>query len=93
MSRKEFLRDRLYDLKKTNRRFIDKRLHFQPIPSKTWSSWSSNLREKYRQGKKEKAQLMRDNARQKIFFSSNLKHDNRLRKKLIKTHPELINKD
>ena len=92
-SRKELLRDRLYDLNKTNRRFMDKRLHFQPIPSKTWSSWSSNLREKYRQGKKEKAQLMRDNARQKIFFSSNLTHDNRLRKKLIKTHPELINKD
>ena len=67
-SRKELLRDRLYDVKKTNRRFMDKRLHFQPIPSKTWSSWSANLREKYRQAKREKAQLMREYARQKYSF-------------------------
>ena len=84
MSRKELLIRRLYDLKTKNRRFMDKRLHFQPIPSRTWSSWSANLREKYRQGKREKAQLMRDYARQKIFFSSNLNQDNRWRKKLIK---------
>ena len=82
-SRKELLRDRLYDLKK-NRRFMDKKLHFQPIPSRAWSSWSASLREKYRQGKKEKAQLMRDYARQKIFFSSNPKQDKCLSKKLIK---------
>ena len=81
MSRKELLRDRLYDLKKKNRLFMDKRLHFQPIPSRTWSSSSANLREKYRQGKREKAQLMRDYARQKIFFSSNPDQVNRLRKK------------
>ena len=59
-SRKTLLRDRLYDLKKTNRRFMDKKMQFQPIPSKTWSSWSASLREKYRQAKREKAQLMRD---------------------------------
>ena len=53
MSTKALLIKRLYDLKKTNRRFMDKRLHFQPIPSRAWSSWSANLREKYRQGKKE----------------------------------------
>ena len=82
-SRKELLRDRLYDLKKKNLRFMDKRLHFQPIPSSSWSSWSANLREKYRQGKKEKAQLMRDYARQKIFFSSNPNQVNRLRKRLL----------
>ena len=83
-SRKELLRDRLYDLKKKNRRFIDKKLQFQSIPSKTWSSWSASLREKYRQGKKEKAQLMRDYARQKIFFSSNPNQVNRLSKRLMK---------
>ena len=82
-SRKELLRDRLYDLKKKNRRFMDKRLHFQPIHSSSWASWSANLREKYRQGKKEKAQLMRDYARQKIFFSSNPNQVNRLRKRLL----------
>ena len=37
-SRKELLRDRLYDLKKKNRRSMDKRLHFQPIPSSSWAS-------------------------------------------------------
>ena len=58
-SRKTLLRDRLYDLKKKNRRFMDKKMQFQPIPSKTWSSWSPSLREKYRQAKREKAQLMR----------------------------------
>ena len=63
---------------------MDKRLHFQPIPSSSWASWSASLREKYRQGKKEKAQLMRDYARQKKFFSSNLNQDNRLRKKINK---------
>ena len=84
MSRKELLRDRLYDLKKKNRRFMDKKLHFQPIPSRVWSSWSANLREKYRQAKREKAQLMRDYARQKIFFSSNPNQVNRLSKRLIK---------
>ena len=94
MSRKALLVKRLYDLKKTNRRFMDTRLQFQPIPSKTCSSWSANLREKYRQAKREKAQLMRDYARQKMFFSSNPNQVNRLSKrlikKLIKTHPELI---
>ena len=34
-SRKALLIKRLYDLKVTNRRFMDKRLHFQPIPSRT----------------------------------------------------------
>ena len=82
--RKTLLVKRLYDLKKTNRGFMDKKMQFQPIPSKTWSSWSASLREKYRQGKKEKAQLMRDYARQKMFFSSNPKQDKCLSKKLIK---------
>ena len=68
MSRKALLIKRLYDLKKTNRRFMDKKLHFQPIPSRTWTSWSANLREKYRQAKREKAQLMRDYARQNYSF-------------------------
>ena len=63
-SRKELLRDSLYDLKKKYGRFIDKRLQFQPIPSSSWASWSASLREKYRQGKREKAQLMRDYAGQ-----------------------------
>ena len=63
---------------------MDKKLQFQPIPSKTWSSWSANLREKYRQVKMEKAQLMRDYARQKMFFSSNPNQVNRLSKRLIK---------
>ena len=84
MSRKALLIKRLYDLKRTNRRFMDKRLHFQPIPSRTWSSWSASLREKYRQGKKEKAQLMRDYARQNIFFSSNPNQVNRRSKRLIR---------
>ena len=84
MSRKALLVKRLYDLKKTNRRFMDKKLQYQPIPSKTWSSWSANLREKYRQAKREKAQLMRDYARQKMFFSSNPNQVNRLSKRLIK---------
>ena len=84
MSRKAMLVKRLYDLKKTNRCFMDKKLQFQPIPSKTWSSWSANLREKYRQAKREKAQLMRDYARQKMFFSSNPNQVNRLSKRLIK---------
>ena len=83
LSRKALLIKRLYDLKKTNRRFMDKRLQFQPIPSKTWSSWSSNLREKYRQAKREKAQLMRDFGRQKIFFSSNPIQTERMKKRLI----------
>ena len=82
-SRKELLRERLYDLKKKNRRFMDKKLQFQPIPSNTWSSWSSNLREKYRQAKREKAQLMRDYARQKMFFSSNPIQTERMTKRLI----------
>ena len=43
---------------------MDKRLQFQPIPSSSWASWSASLREKYRQGKREKAQLMRDYAGQ-----------------------------
>ena len=43
-----------------------------------------NLREKYRQAKREKAQLMRDYARQKMFFSSNPNQVNRLSKILIK---------
>ena len=47
-SKKELLIRRLYDLKKKNSRFMDKRLYFQPIPSRTWSSWSANLREKNR---------------------------------------------
>ena len=70
MSRKALLIKRLYDLKMTNRRFMDKRLHFQPIPSRAWSSWSANFREKYKQAKREKAQLMRDYAGQMfiIFF-------------------------
>ena len=84
MSIKALLIKRLYDLKKTNRRFKDKKLHFQPIPSRAWSSWSANFREKYRQAKREKAQMMRDYARQKIFFSSNPNQVNRLSKRLIK---------
>ena len=40
---------------------MDKKLQFQPIRSR---SWSASLREKYRQEKKEKAQLMRDYAGQ-----------------------------
>ena len=83
LSRKALLIKRLYDLKKTNRRFMDKKLQFQPIPSKTWSSWSANLRENYRQAKREKAQLMRDYARQKIFFSSNPIQTERMKKRLI----------
>ena len=35
LSRKALLIKNLYDLKKKNRRFMDKRLQFQPIPSKT----------------------------------------------------------
>ena len=84
LSRKALLVKRLYDLKKTNRGFMDKKLQFQLIPSKTWSSWSSNLREKYRQAKREKAQLVRNYARQKMFFSSNPNQVNRLSKRLIK---------
>ena len=84
MSRKALLVKRLYDLKKTNRRFMDKKLQFRPIPSKTWLSWSANLREKYRQAKREKAQLMHDYARQKMFFSSNPNQVNCLSKRLIK---------
>ena len=76
MSRKDLLRERLYDLKKKNRRFMEKKLQFQPIPSKTWSSWSANLREKYRQGKKEKAQLMCDYARQKYSLHQILNKTN-----------------
>ena len=52
-SRKQLLRDRLYDLKKKYGRFMDKRLQFQPIPSSSLASWSASLREKYRQGKSE----------------------------------------
>ena len=37
-SRKELLRDRLYDLKKKYGRFMDKRLLFQPIPSSSSAS-------------------------------------------------------
>ena len=71
LSRKALLIKNLYDLKKTNRRFLDKkRLQFQPIPSKTWSSWSASLREKYRQAKRDKAQLMHNLGRENIFFSS-----------------------
>ena len=47
-SRKQLLRDRLYDLKRKYGRFMDKSLQFQPDPS--WS-WSACLRKKYRQGK------------------------------------------
>ena len=43
---------------------MDKRLQFQPIPSSSWASWFASLREKYRQGKRERAQLMRDYAGQ-----------------------------
>ena len=53
LSRKALLIKNLYDLKKTNRRFLDKKMQFQPIPSKTWSSWSASLREKYRQAKRD----------------------------------------
>ena len=71
LSRKALLIKNLYDLKKKNRRFMDKkRLQFQPIPSKTWSSWSEGLREKYRQAKRDKAQLMHNLGRENIFFSS-----------------------
>ena len=83
-SRKTLLRDRLYDLKKTNRRFMDKkRMQFQPIPSKTWSSWSASLREKYRQAKRDKAQLMHNLGRENIFFSSSPFQTERIKKRLI----------
>ena len=59
-SRKELLRDRLYDLKKKYVRFLDKILQFQPIPSCSWASWSASLRENIDKGKKKKTQLIRD---------------------------------
>ena len=83
MSRKALLIKNLYDLKKKNRRFMDKRLQFQPIPSKTWSSWSASLREKYRQAKRDKAQLMHNLGREKIFFSSSPIQTERMKKRLI----------
>ena len=83
MSRKALLIKNLYDLKKKNRRFMDKRLQFQPIPSKTWSSWSASLREKYRQAKRDKSQLMHNLGREKIFFSSSPIQTERMKKRLI----------
>ena len=83
MSRKALLIKNLYDLKKKNRRFMDKRLQFQPIPSKTWSSWLASLREKYRQAKRDKAQLMHNLGREKIFFSSSPFQTERMKKPLI----------
>ena len=83
MSRIVLLIKNLYDLKKKNRRFMDKRLQFQPIPSKTWSSWSASLREKYRQAKRDKAQLMHNLGREKIFFSSSPIQTERIKKRLI----------
>ena len=84
LSRKALLIKNLYDLKKKNRRFLDKkRLQFQPIPSKTWSSWSASLREKYRQAKRDKAQLMHNLGRENIFFSSSPIQTERLKKRLI----------
>ena len=84
LSRKALLIKNLYDLKKTNRRFLDKkRLQFQPIPSKTWSSWSASLREKYRQAKRDKAQLMHNLGRENIFFSSSPFQTERIKKRLI----------
>ena len=83
MSRKALLIKNLYDLKKKNRRFMDKRLQFQPIPSKTWSSWSASLREKYRQAKRDKAQLMHNLRREKIYFSSSPIQTERMKKRLI----------
>ena len=84
LSRKALLIKNLYDLKKTNRRFLDKkRLQFQPIPSKTWSSWSASLREKYRQAKRDKAQLMHNLGRENIFFSSSPIQTERIKKRLI----------
>ena len=84
LSRKALLIKNLYDLKKTNRRFLDKkRLQFQPIPSKTWASWSASLREKYRQAKRDKAQLMHNLGRENIFFSSSPIQTERIKKRLI----------
>ena len=84
LSRKALFIKNLYDLKKTNRRFLDKkRLQFQPIPSKTWSSWSASLREKYRQAKRDKAQLMHNLGRENIFFSSSPIQTERIKKRLI----------
>ena len=84
LSRKALLIKNLYDLKKTNRRFLDKkRLQFQPIPSKKWSSWSASLREKYRQAKRDKAQLMHNLGRENIFFSSSPIQTERIKKRLI----------
>ena len=84
LSRKALLIKNLYDLKKTNRRFLDKkRLQFEPIPSKTWSSWSASLREKYRQAKRDKAQLMHNLGRENIFFSSSPIQTERIKKRLI----------
>ena len=83
LSRKAWLIKNLYDLKKTNRRFLDKKMQFQPIPSKTWSSWSASLREKYRQAKRDKAQLMHNLGRENIFFSSSPIQTERIKKRLI----------
>ena len=83
LSRKALLIKNLYDLKKKNRRFMDKRLQFQHIPSKTWPSWSASLREKYRQAKRDKAQLMHNLGREKIFFSSSPIQTERMKKRLI----------
>ena len=83
LSRKALLIKNLYDLKKTNRRFLDKKMQFQPIPSKTWSSWSASLREKYRQAKRDKAQLMHNLGRENIFFSSSPIQTERIKKRLI----------
>ena len=84
LSRKALLIKILYDLKKTNHRFLDKkRLQFQPIPSKTWSSWSASLREKYRQAKRDKAQLMHNLGRENIFFSSSPIQTERIKKRLL----------
>ena len=62
---------------------MNKRLQFQPIPSKTWSSWSSSLREKYRQAKRDKAQLMHNLGRENIFFSSSPIQTELMKKRLI----------
>ena len=47
---------------------MDKILQYQRIPSSSWALWSAGLREKYGQGKKEKAQPMRDYAGQGYKF-------------------------
>ena len=94
MSRKALLIKRLYDLKKTNRRFMDKRLQLQPIPSKTWSSWSANLRKKYRQAKREKAPWsnLREKYRQAKREKAQLMRDYARQKMFFSSNPNQVNR-